>query len=107
MDGFTNPDPPVFCLFHRLDPARNVARFYLITTGPALFDPYAVTRFWGRIGGQQRHLVSPCGSANEALSLASRLARRRLKRGYRLVQGELPQARLTLSDPPSSAERTS
>ncbi|MBE7550094.1 MAG: WGR domain-containing protein [Anaerolineales bacterium] len=53
----------MFCLFHRIDPARNVARFCLITTGPALLDAYAMTRFWGRIGGHQRHLVSPCGSA--------------------------------------------
>ena len=97
-----DPDPPVFCLFHRLDPARNIARFYLITTGPALLDAYAMTRFWGRIGGHQRHLVSPCGSAGEALNLASRLAQRRLKRGYRLVQGELP---LAGSQPGSTAER--
>lgn len=102
----TDPDPPVFCLFHRLDPARNVARFYLITTGPALFDAYAVTRFWGRLGGQQRHMVSPCGSASEALTLACRLAQRRLRRGYRLVQGELPQARLARNDARSSSERT-
>ncbi len=100
------PDPPVFCLFHRLDRASNVARFYLITTGPAMFEAYAVTRFWGRLGGQQRSMISPCGSAGEARCLASRLARRRLKRGYRLVQGELPQARLTPSDPGLSAERT-
>ncbi len=101
------PDPPVFCLFHRLDRASNVARFYLITTGPAMFEAYAVTRFWGRIGGQQRYMISPCGSAGEARCLASRLARSRLKRGYRLVQGELPQAGLTPSDPDPSAERTS
>jgi predicted DNA-binding WGR domain protein len=101
-DDLADPDPPVFCLFHRLDPARNIARFYLITTGPVLLDAYAVTRFWGRIGGHQRHLVSPCGSAGEALSLASRLAQRRLKRGYRLVQGELP---LVSSRPDSSTER--
>lgn len=102
MGGLTDSDPPVFCLFHRIDPARNVARFYLITTGPALLDAYAMTRFWGRIGGHQRHLVSPCGSAGEALSLTSRLAQRRLKRGYRLVQGTLP---LASSQPSSTLER--
>ncbi len=84
-----------FCLLHRLEPERNAARFYLITTGPALFDPYAVTRFWGRIGGQQRHLVTPCASPEAAQQLARRLAQRKLRRGYRLVQGDLPPTRPT------------
>jgi predicted DNA-binding WGR domain protein len=87
------PDPDTaaaFCLLHRVELATNTARFYLITTGPALFDRYAVTRFWGRIGGQQRHRVTPCASPEAAAQLARRLARRKLRRGYRLVQGQMP-----------------
>ncbi len=76
----------LFCLLHRVEPERNTARFYLITTGPALFDLYAVTRFWGRISGQQRHLVTPCASPEAA----RQLAQRKLRRGYRLVRGQLP-----------------
>lgn len=84
-----------FCLLHRLNPARNEARFYLITTGPALFDPYAVTRFWGQIGGQQRHMVTPCESLAEAQQLARRLMQRKLRRGYHRV----PLAGQVLCDP--------
>ncbi len=57
--------------------------------GPSLFDPYAVVRVWGRIGGHQRAMITPCQSSVEACTLAARLIRRRLKHGYQLVQGEL------------------
>lgn len=76
-------------LLHRIDPEKNERRFYLVTAGPGLLDPYAVVRFWGRIGGQQRQLLTPCDSAEQAQNLAERLVRRKLKRGYSLV-GDLP-----------------
>ncbi len=59
--------------------------------GPSLFDPHAVVRVWGPIGGHQRAMITPCQSAAEAHTLATRLHRRRLKHGYQLVQGELPE----------------
>ncbi len=59
--------------------------------GPSLFDPHAVVRVWGRLGGYQRAMITPCQNAAEARTLAARLIRRRLKRGYQLVQGELPE----------------
>ncbi|MEW5956094.1 MAG: WGR domain-containing protein [Chloroflexota bacterium] len=69
--------------------ALNEARFYYVLVGPALLDRYAVIRVWGRIGGQQRIMVTPCQTADEARTLANRLIRRRLKRGYTLVQDKL------------------
>lgn len=87
-------------LLHRIDPEKNVARFYLVLAGPALFDRYAITRFWGRIGGPQRQRVTPCGSLAEAEQLAWRLIQRKLRRGYWLVQGDLPSlAPATLREP--------
>jgi len=61
-------------------------RFYLVTTGPSLLEPYAVNRLWGRIGGFQREMVTPCASAAEAGRLARQLIRKRLRRGYRIVR---------------------
>ena len=72
-------------LLHRVNPARNEARFYLVSVQASLLDPYAVLRAWGRLGGQQRSMVSPCASAEEAEILAERLVRRRLRRGYCIV----------------------
>lgn len=74
-------------LLHRVNPEENEARFYFVSVGPALFDPYAVIRMWGRIGGYQRILITPCQTPLEARKLATKLVQRRLKRGYRLIQG--------------------
>ena len=74
-------------LLHRVNPEKDEARFYFVSIGPALFDPYAVIRVWGRIGGFQRMLITPCQTPLEARKLATRLVQRRLKRGYRLIQG--------------------
>lgn len=73
-------------LLHRINPEKNEARFYLVEVGPSLLDPWAVIRLWGRIGGQQKGLVTPCQSATEAEALAGRLVRRKLKRGYTIVR---------------------
>jgi predicted DNA-binding WGR domain protein len=72
-------------LFHRINPAKNEKRFYYLEVGSTLFDRYAVIRVWGRIGGHRRQMVTPCASAEEAQVVVGRLIRRRLRRGYRLV----------------------
>jgi predicted DNA-binding WGR domain protein len=72
-------------LLHRVNLEKNEARFYLLIVGSSLLDPHAVLRTWGRLGGHQRSMVSPCASAEEAQILAERLVRRRLRRGYCVV----------------------
>lgn len=78
----------MFILLHRINPARNEARFYLLATGPTLLDEHAVIRSWGRIGGHQRWLISPCASHAEADRLASRLLKQKLKHGYKIIRKE-------------------
>lgn len=73
-------------LLHRIDPERNEARFYLIQAGASVVDQHAVLRIWGRIGGAQHAMATPCSSAEEAEQLAQRLVTRRLKRGYSIVE---------------------
>ncbi len=39
---------------HRIDPERNMHRFYLLTVQPTLFGGVSVIRNWGRIGSSGR-----------------------------------------------------
>jgi predicted DNA-binding WGR domain protein len=70
---------------HRVDPARNMARFYALSVEPTLFGPAALVCRWGRIGthGQQ------CTHVHEDLAAAQAALERRLmgklRRGYRPV----------------------
>lgn len=74
-----------FILLHRVNPALNQARFYLIVVGPSLLDAFAVLRIWGRIGGHQRAMVTACESAGQAQRLARHLEQKRLKSGYKII----------------------
>ncbi len=77
-------------LLHRINEEKDEARFYLVQVGPSLLDEHAVLRVWGEIGGDQHHLVTPCATAEEARSLARRMARRRLRQGYSEVSIHFP-----------------
>jgi predicted DNA-binding WGR domain protein len=71
----------------KVDPERNVRRWYTIAWGPTLFGGYAVVRSWGRMGtswAQCKSEVFEDGDA--ACTAAEAQARRRLRRGYRLVE---------------------
>lgn len=97
-------------LLHRINPERNEARFYLVEVGPSLFDPYAVLRVWGRIGGAQQSKVTPCMSAAEAQKMAGQLIRRKLNRDYKpcasasppgdKIEGETDESETEKSNPP-------
>lgn len=79
-------------LLHRINPDRNEARFYYVLVGRTLLDQHGVMRIWGRIGGHQRAMITPCQTEEEARNVANMLIQRRLKRGYRLVWSEIPEA---------------
>jgi predicted DNA-binding WGR domain protein len=78
-------------LLHKVNHEKNQARFYLVVVGRSLLDRHAVLRVYGRIGGHQRTMCTPCDSADEAQSLADRLIKRRLRHGYEIV--EIPPSR--------------
>lgn len=69
-------------LLYRINPEKNERRFYLVMSGPTLFEAHAVTRCWGRIGGWQRSMVTACATADEAEKVAGKLVEKKLKRGY-------------------------
>ena len=54
------------CLMARLDAARNMARFYLLSLEPHLFNGTALTRNWGRIGTRRQTRIELFQSVAEA-----------------------------------------
>ena len=66
----------------RIDPLRNMARFYVLDLQPTLFGEWALLKEWGRIGrgGQCRCAVFP--SRAEAEAALVRELRRRERRSY-------------------------
>jgi predicted DNA-binding WGR domain protein len=85
-----NPPPGFqYILFELINPHKNMRRFYYLGFQATLIDESAVVRFWGRIGGQQRHLSpQPFASLEEAWPLLRSIIRARLRHGYRVVRPE-------------------
>ena len=50
----------------RIDPARNMARYYRLDVQPDLFGEWGVVREWGRIGQPGRLRVDPYPTAAQA-----------------------------------------
>jgi predicted DNA-binding WGR domain protein len=67
----------------RIDPARNVARYYVLSIEPTLFDDSSLVREWGRIGRRgQRRIELYQDHGNARLALSAWLARK-ARRGYK------------------------
>jgi predicted DNA-binding WGR domain protein len=73
----------------RIDPLRNMARFYELHLQPTLFGETSLVRCWGRIGGEGRALVETHGSDEAAGEALSRWRRRKEKRGYAPAVGSI------------------
>lgn len=78
----TSPAPSGIRHFRRIDPARNMARFYMLSLEPTLFGEVALLRHWGRIGSHGRQVLSLHATMAEAEAMLARQIARRLKRGY-------------------------
>jgi predicted DNA-binding WGR domain protein len=73
-------------VLERVDPARNVARFYVLSIEPTLFAKHTLIRRWGRIGcvGRERLQFFKNEDAPRAqVTLETWLTRKR-NRGYAL-----------------------
>jgi len=79
----------------RIDPARNMARFYLVSVGRSLFGDFSVVREWGRIGTIGRVRVDLFDNEHRALGAFEVIKRSKRKRGYQDVAD-------LMSDGPSS-----
>ncbi|TYC60063.1 WGR domain-containing protein [Rhodobacterales bacterium] len=75
-----DPDP---VLLTRIDPRRNMARFYALSIEPTLFGDFAVCRSWGRIGTAGRRRLDLFRDLAAARACKLELERTKRKRGYR------------------------
>lgn len=66
----------------RRDPARRMARFYLIDTQADLFGGVGVLREWGRIGRAGRVRTDAHADGTAAEQAADQITRRKRRRGY-------------------------
>jgi predicted DNA-binding WGR domain protein len=79
MDAFASRE----CQLRRIDPVRNMARFYLVSVDRSLFGDFAIVREWGRIGSIGRVRIDLFDDEDGALTAFAAIERRKRKRGYR------------------------
>ncbi len=70
-------------LLKRVDPVRNMNRFYHLSVEPTLFGGFAVRRTWGRLGTRGRTRLDLFADASSALAHQQKLAAQKHRRGYR------------------------
>jgi len=69
----------------RVDPKRNMARFYTVWMQCDLFGRTSLMRSWGRIGTTGRVQSVSFGESDAALDAHANLLRRKLSKGYEIV----------------------
>ncbi len=69
-------------VLRRLEPERNMARFYALLIERDLFGTIVLVRAWGRIGTRGDELVQAFATESEAEKALEALARRKRRRGY-------------------------
>jgi predicted DNA-binding WGR domain protein len=67
---------------HRIDPARNMSRFYQIDLQPDLFGGVLLMKEWGRIGARGRIIAEHYDTEALAAGALQRQAERKRRRGY-------------------------
>jgi predicted DNA-binding WGR domain protein len=76
--------PSLHIVLERIDPARNIARYYVLSIEPTLFAKHTLMRRWGRIGSLGRERLQFFGgddAPRAEVTLETWLIRKR-KRGY-------------------------
>jgi predicted DNA-binding WGR domain protein len=71
-------------VLERVDPARNIARYYVLSIEPTLFVKHTLIRRWGRIGCPGRERLEFFGGEDASraqVTLETWFTRKR-KRGY-------------------------
>jgi len=68
----------------RIDPVRNMRRFYRLTVQQDLFGGASLIRVWGRIGTRGRQMVDTHLDEGVAVTALMALAAEKRRRGYEL-----------------------
>lgn len=66
----------------RIDPEKNMARWYEIDVQPTLFGEYTVERYWGRIGSSGHSKTFWFNDAPTADQMAKSVSAIKVRRGY-------------------------
>jgi predicted DNA-binding WGR domain protein len=66
----------------RIDPTRNINRFYVVQVMPTLFGDWTVMREWGRRGSPGTVRLNSYERRNEAETAERHIIKRRLAHGY-------------------------
>jgi predicted DNA-binding WGR domain protein len=69
-------------ILHRIDPSRNMRRFYRLDVQPDLFGFWLLIREWGRIGKPGQTRIASFASRAEALDTLQHHRRAKEGRGY-------------------------
>ena len=70
---------------HRIDPDRNMARFYSMSVQANLFGEWALLREWRRIGSAGRLVSGRFTSEQEAARAMAQHLKTKLSKGYEAV----------------------
>ncbi|TBG83145.1 WGR domain-containing protein [Rhizobium leguminosarum] len=77
---------PYHLYIERIDPSKNMARFYALSIEPNLFGGTSLVRSWGRIGSHGQQKIHVFDSEAKAVDLLLSLLRRKRSRGYRVLR---------------------
>ncbi|MBY4615420.1 MULTISPECIES: WGR domain-containing protein [Rhizobium] len=77
---------PYRLYIERIDPSKNMARFYALSIEPNLFGGTSLVRSWGRIGSRGQQKINIFDSEAKAVDLLLTLLRRKRSRGYRVLR---------------------
>ena len=75
---------PTCLRLRRVEPARNMWRFYQITVQLDLFGGASLVRAWGRIGTRGRQLIDTHEDEGKAINALMEVAQDKRRRGYEL-----------------------
>jgi predicted DNA-binding WGR domain protein len=82
---------------YRIDPARNMRRFYQIDIQPELFGGFLLLKQWGRIGASGRVIARHYQTEAGAVAAAEKHAATKKLRGYYDARSS-PDASKTMRD---------
>lgn len=74
---------PYHLYVERIEPEKNMARFYALAVQPTLFGEVSLVRRWGRIGTHGQQKVHVFNEEKHAVGLFLQLLREKRKRGYK------------------------
>ncbi len=69
-------------MLYKIDPARNLFRYYSLSIQPNLFGSWSLIKGWGRISCLGRMQVELCEDLEDVAKVFERKFAEKVKRGY-------------------------